>query len=277
MTTAPKRKSVIGSPTSPSNTILEDSASIESAESTLASWARGLGKKTKKSSATLQKRKASDYQFPPPPPLLKLLPEDRTPTPFPTSRNYTTSQETVGGTQRSRFQQPVSHHSSGSDNTSGRLGDISVHPTSAALDQDCIPSRPRGPLQSSMSVRVPDSRPIRRIGRSSSSSARITAQAQAPGQAPANDQNRPRGFGDGWRAQIHTLTPPPSHFRADDITGVTPYDPTVDGYVEMGVDTELPLPVTRNLAVASASSRNFEELSEEQQIEMALAESMKIY
>jgi hypothetical protein len=45
----------------------------------------------------------------------------------------------------------------------------------------------------------------------------------------------------------------------------------------MGVDTELPLPVTPNLAPASASSRNFEELSEEQQIEMALAESMKIY
>jgi hypothetical protein len=128
-----------------------------------------------------------------------------------------------------------------------------------------------------MSVRVPDSRPIRRIERPSSFSARITAQAQAPGQALANDENRPRGFGDGWRAQIHTMTTPPSHFRADDITGVTPYDPTVDGYVEMGVDTELPLPVTPNPAPASASSRNFEELSEEQQIEMALAESMKIY
>lgn len=128
-----------------------------------------------------------------------------------------------------------------------------------------------------MSVRVPDSRPTRRTGRSSSFSTRITAQAQAPGQAPAHDQNLPRGFGDGWRAQIHTLTPSPSYFSADDVTGVTPYDPTVDGYVEMGVDTELPLPVTPNPAPASASSRNFEELSEEQQIEMALAESMKIY
>jgi hypothetical protein len=232
--------------------------------------------KTKKSSATLHKKKASDYQFPPPP-LPKLPAEDRTPTPFPTSRNYTTSRETVGDTQRSRFQQPVSHHSTGSDNTSGRLGDISMHPTLVALEQDCTPSRPRGPLQSSMSVRVPDSRSTRRIGRSSSFSTRITAQAQAPGQAPAHDQNRPRGFGDGWRAQIHTLTPSPSYFSADDVTGVTPYDPTVDGYVEMGVDTELPVPVTPNPAPASASSRNFEELSEEQQIEMALAESMKIY
>jgi hypothetical protein len=51
----------------------------------------------------------------------------------------------------------------------------------------------------------------------------------------------------------------------------------VNGYVEMGVDTELPLPVTPNPAPASRSSRNIEELSEEQQMEVAIAESLKIY
>ncbi|KAF8856937.1 hypothetical protein BDZ45DRAFT_454721 [Acephala macrosclerotiorum] len=248
MVTAPSQPSTLYSPqSSPLNvpsTIPEEEerSSNESPIEPLAAWARGLGKKTKKSSPSLRpKKRLSDSQVPTVPKLQVVGPSSE--QFHPDSGNYTNSPESRD--EFTTFPQPESQFP---DMPELPADGRSTNLAPATLGRQQF-SRPPASPSSQNSMLAGQSR----------GPSRFSSHVQA--------QYQPRGLAEERRRHDRAVSDPgTTPFSPDDIHGIR--DPVGNGYMELDAQQLLP---------ASPPARDLEGLSEEEQIQIALAESMKIF
>jgi hypothetical protein len=158
--------------------------------------------------------------------------------------------------ERDRFQQFDSRRLLSSNNLPADFSPLGTSTDQASGNQEIPPQvRTRGLFSRTVpSPSSPQARGPIRNGESASFSSHVQAQAQA------------QSFADDWGRHNPTVSNPPiySYFSPDEITGST--EPAGNGFLELDAQQ----------SSTSLPERSLEGLSEEEQVEIAIKESMKI-